>query len=108
MVNALATPLRAAVSIVVPEERDRTEQDLRAQVQQQGRKFTKVESFYIPVALLPPGVWFYECATCAVFEPGPRTCALVEGNIEPYAWCPLWVPRPDDPPFSWLARMVQP
>ncbi len=99
------TPLMAALSIFVPEVRDQTEAELRALVARQG-KFTKLESFYFGVTPILPVAWFYGCSECAVYDPGARTCAFVEGRIEPYAWCPLFVPRKDDPPFSWLGRSL--
>ena len=101
---AARTPFRAALSILVPEARAQTEADLRAQVAAQGRQFTKLEALYFGITPILPVAWFYACADCVFFNSEARTCAIVEGNIEPQAWCPLWVQNEGDKPFSWFAR----
>ncbi len=99
-----AIPLRAALSLVCPEVRAQTEAALRDQVAAQGRPFTKLEAGYFGITPVLPAAWFYDCADCVFFKGDARTCDIVEGHIEPYGWCPLWVQRQDDPPFSWVAR----
>jgi hypothetical protein len=33
------------------------------------------------------------CATCLHFE-APRGCKLVDGDIDPQAWCSIFAPKP--------------
>lgn len=35
-----------------------------------------------------------QCSTCMHFLAAYNTCALVEGQIEPQAWCILWAKQP--------------
>jgi hypothetical protein len=77
--------------------------------QLRGRKLTqgqfqKTQVFYMPVTLLLPAAYFYDCSTCVFNQQATKTCELVAGNIEPYAWCGLWLPKDDDTPFSWLSK----
>lgn len=97
------TPLRQGLSLLNPEVRDESLTLIRARVGTDG-KFSKFEVFYFPITPIPPAAWFYDCADCVFYEPSTRGCEVVEGIIEPYAWCVLWVNNQDDKPFSWIGR----
>lgn len=100
-VMAFFTPLRVAQTLVDPELRGTMAQELRARAQREG-KWAKAQAFYIPVSLIPPAAWRYECSTCTFFS--QKSCELVKDVIQPYAWCALWVNRGEDNPLSWIGR----
>ncbi|KKM75911.1 hypothetical protein LCGC14_0833070 [marine sediment metagenome] len=99
------TPLWMGASLFNPELRTELASLIRARVVRDG-KFTKLMAMYMPISLMPPGAWFYECSTCPFFQAAAESCEVVEGSVQAYAWCPLWVSRPEDSPFSWIARAV--
>lgn len=40
----------------------------------------------------PPALIFmYQCRYCIMYKEN-KTCALVDGDINPTAWCVLWLP----------------
>ena len=97
---AIMTPIRLGLSLA--EVVDMVSQ-LRTRVARDG-KFSKLQALYLPVTLIPPVAWFYECSTCEFYLWETRLCELVDGNIEPYAWCGLWINQREDLPFSWVRR----
>ncbi len=105
-VRRALTPLRNALGIVNPDVLNQIRRELRDQVVSQGRKFSKLESLYLPFTPFPPGVWLYDCANCEFYQ--QRTCEIVEGNIAPAGWCGFWVSRVGDKPLSWVAQAVSP
>ena len=100
------TPLWMGVSLVNPEVRDEVAGLIRAKVARDG-KFSKLMAMYMPISLLPPGAWFYECSTCSLFNAAAESCEAVEGSIAAYAWCPLWVSGSADAPFAWIGKAVR-
>ena len=120
-VRALITPFRVGLSFLAPEEIDRIDQELRGDVQLQGRKFGNDEAVYLPFSP-PPGAWRYECQTCRYWQPagtGGRsfpTCAVVGLDDDPFGgeaihplhWCAWWLPARGDPPLRWLAEWLNP
>lgn len=100
-VVALFTPLRIGQTLLNPQLREALVQELRTRAQREGR-WEKGQVLYFPITPIPAAAWFYECSTCTFFSFGDRSCELVKGRIEPYAWCGLWVNREEDLPFSWL------
>lgn len=85
---AAVTPLVAGVAVAFPRAADVPEEALLAQVQRQGRKFSKVEALYTPGAVIPPIAWRYECRTCRFWQPAAAGQA--------YPTCRI-VGLPDDP-----------
>lgn len=92
---------------------------LETQVDRQGRKFTKVESLYLPVTPLPPLFWRYECQTCRFWQEAKGEwgeCEVVGVPNDPFggekinrlAWCGFWVNRQDDLPLQWPADLLGP
>lgn len=102
-VMALIAPLNVAAGLLNPEIVRQVRGQLRSRRLTQGQ-FTKMEVFYMPVTLIPPAAYFYDCADCVFYRQSSKTCELVAGNIEPYAWCGLWINKEEDKPFSWLMR----
>lgn len=102
---AIVTPFRLGLSLVDRDGALEMVTQLRNRVARDGQ-FSKLQVFYMPVTLIPPAAWFYDCADCYFYLEGTRRCELVDGNIEPYAWCGLWLNRREDQPFSWLERAV--
>lgn len=102
-VMSILAPLNVGAGLFNPETVSQLRGQLRGRRVTQGQ-FLKAQVFYMPVSLIPPAAYFYDCAGCAFYRQSSKTCELVEGNIEPYAWCGLWLPQDDDNPFSWLAR----
>lgn len=104
-VLALMTPVRVALGAFGRESSLAMVQELRNRVAREG-KFRKLAVFYLPVSLIPPAAWFYDCSECQFYLEERRQCELVEGDIEPYAWCGLWVNRGEDLPLSWVERAI--
>lgn len=103
-IMALGAPLHVAFGLVNPETVNQVRVQLASRVKAEGQ-FSKSQVFFQPVTLILPAAYFYDCADCSSYRQGNRTCQLVAGNIEPFAWCGLWLPRTNDKPFSWLSRM---
>ena len=106
-IMTLVTPLRLGLGLLDPEASMDIRVQLRSRVARDG-KFTKLQVLYLPVTPLLPGPWFYDCADCIFYQWQGRTCELVQGNIEPYAWCGLWTNLQEDRPFSWVGRAIGP
>ncbi len=104
---ALSTPLKVAHSLVHPQVTQQTEVELRTRVASEG-KWSKLQVYYFPVTLIPPAAYFYECSICRFFKFDQRSCDLVQGLIEPYAWCAVWLPMAEDKPWSWIGRAIKP
>lgn len=102
-VMGMVAPLNVAAGLLNPDIVRDVRGQLRGRRAVQGQ-FLKPQVFYLPVSLIPPGVYFYECSSCVFYRQSGKTCELVAGNIEPYAWCAIWLPKEGDRPFSWLAR----
>ncbi len=103
-VMALVTPLNVAAGLLNPQIVNEVRGQLRGRRVTQGQ-FSKAQVAYLPVTLILPAAYFYDCADCSFYRQSSKTCELVAGNIESYAWCGLWLPRDGDQPFSWLKRM---
>ena len=99
------TPLWMGVSLVDPGLRTELTSLIRARVARDG-KFSKLGAIYVPISLIPPGAWFYECSTCPFFQAAAEKCEVVEGSIQAYAWCALWVSRQGDFPLDWARKAV--
>ena len=102
-VMALLAPLNVGAGLLNPQIVNQVRAQLRGRRVTQGQ-FLKVQVGYMPVTLILPAAYFYDCADCVFYRQSSKTCELVAGNIEPYAWCGLWLPRDGDKPFSWLLR----
>jgi hypothetical protein len=102
-VLSLATPLNVLLGILKPEIVQNIGSQLRGRVLMEGQ-FCKPQVAYTPVALALPVAYVYDCADCRFYRQSSKTCELVAGNIEPYAWCGLWLPKSNDQPFSWIGR----
>jgi hypothetical protein len=102
-VMALITPLHVAAGLVNRAAIDSVRSQLRGRVLTKGH-FLKVQVGYMPVTLILPAAYFYDCADCVFYRQATKSCEVVMGNIEPYAWCGLWLPKSEDKPFSWLTR----
>lgn len=107
---AAVTPFHVAWSLQDPELIPAIRDVLLTRINQNG-KFGKFSVYYLPVTLLPPAAYFYECSTCTFYSPnnpntnlGEKTCAIIDGIIEPYAWCGLWLPTLNDQPLLWLKQ----
>jgi hypothetical protein len=100
---SILAPLNVGAGIFNPEIVRQVRGQLRGRRVTQGQ-FVKTQVFFMPVTLILPAAYFYDCADCAFYQQSTKTCELVAGNIEPYAWCGLWLPQEEDKPFSWLAR----
>ena len=117
---AAVTPLVAGVAVAFPQVADVREEALLAQVQRQGRKFSKVEAIYTPGAVIPPIAWRYECQTCRFWQSATGktypTCRVVGLSddplggeaIHPLHWCGFWLSSPSEPAFRWLAEWLNP
>jgi len=118
---AAVTPLVAGVAVAFPRAADVPEEALLAQVQRQGRKFSKVEALYTPGAVIPPIAWRYECRTCRFWQPAAAgqaypTCRIVGlpddplggEAIHPLHWCGFWLSSPSEPAFRWIAEWLDP
>ena len=105
---AAMTPLRNGVGLLFPETLVQLRQEFRGQVASQGRPFSKIESLYLPFTPFLPLAWAYDCGNCVFYQCQARTCEIVDGSIEPVAWCGFWVSRVEDPPFSWMVRALGP
>lgn len=102
-VMALLAPLNVAAGLFNPEIVNQVRAQLRGRRAAQGQ-FLKAQVAFMPVTLILPAAYFYDCADCVFYRQSSKTCELVAGNIEPYAWCGLWLPRDGDRPFSWIGR----
>ncbi len=102
-VMALLTPLNVAAGLLNPQMVKQIRGELLGRRIFQGQ-YSKMMVGYLPVTLIPPAAYFYDCADCTFYRQSTKTCALVAGNIEPYAWCGLWLPKDDDKPFAWLTK----
>lgn len=102
-VLSLVTPVNVAIGLLKPEIVQNIASQLRGRVLMQGQ-FCKPQVAYLPVTLIPPAAYFYDCADCLFYRQSSRTCELIYGDIEPYAWCGLWLPKSNDQPFSWIGR----
>ncbi len=105
-VAAILAPLNVAAGIFNPEIVRQVRGQLRGRRVTQGQ-FLKAQVFYLPVTLILPAAYFYDCASCTFYQQSTKTCELVAGNIEPQAWCGLWLPKEEDKPFSWLSRALK-
>jgi hypothetical protein len=103
-VAAILVPLNVGAGLLNPQVVDNVRAQLRGRRVSQGQ-FTKSQVLYAPVTPVLPAAYFYDCADCVFYRQASKTCELVSGNIEPYAWCGLWLPKDSDQPFSWLTRM---
>ena len=103
-VMSLVTPLNVAAGLFNPEITAQVRNQLKSRVLTKGQ-FLKPQVAYLPVTLILPAAYFYDCADCALYRQSTKTCEVVAGNIEPYAWCGLWLPKAGDKPFTWLSRM---
>jgi hypothetical protein len=104
-VMAAIAPLHVAFGLVNPETVSQVRAQLASRVKDRGQ-FSKRQVFYQPVTLILPAAYFYDCADCGFYRQANRSCQVVAGNIEPYAWCGLWLPRSKDQPFSWIGRTL--
>lgn len=102
---AVMTPVRLALGLLTPGVSVDMIRELRTRVAREG-KFGKVSVIYTPVTPILPAAWFYDCADCTFYREQSRDCDIVKGNIEPYAWCGLWINRGEDLPFSWIERAL--
>jgi hypothetical protein len=102
-VLALVTPFNVGAGVLNPAVAAEARSGLRRRVIVQG-KLTKIQAAFMPVTLIPPAAYFYACADCAFHRQANKSCELVAGHIEPYAWCGLWLPQEDDRPLAWLTR----
>ena len=100
-VVALFTPLRIAQTLVNPALRDSMVQELRQRVKEEGQ-YSKLQVFYMAITPFPPAAWFYGCSECTFYNSKNRSCELVRGRIEAYAWCALFINLAEDKPFSWI------
>jgi hypothetical protein len=98
---AILTPLRLGAGLLSPELSAEIQTELRARVLRDG-KFTKSQVLYMPVSLIPPAAWFYDCIDCTFYQGGMKTCELVTGTIAPAAWCGLWTNIQEEKPFDWI------
>lgn len=103
-VMAILAPLNVGAGLLNPEIVKQLRGQLRGRRVTQGQ-FLKAQVLFMPVSLIMPAAYFYDCADCTFYRQSSKSCELVAGNIEPYAWCGLWLPKEGDQPFSWLARM---
>lgn len=90
-----------------------------ATVEQRGRKFSKLEVLYSPLA--PPALaWRYECQTCRFWQ-DPNKCSIVGVDdvdtygplfggeaVGPRHWCALWLSPEAVPPLHWLHSQIDP
>lgn len=104
MLRNLTTPLDVGLSLIKPGIIQSKRSEILAQVRSHGQ-YNKLEAAYIPVTLILPVAWFYECSTCSFYRPSSKSCEPVSGTIEPFAWCLLWLPQENDLPLSWLGRI---
>jgi len=102
-IMSLLAPLDVGRGLIDPDRVAQARQAIASRAFSQGQ-FAKLEVFYMPVTLIPPGAYFYDCADCVFYRQASKTCQVVQGNIEPYAWCGLWLPKEGDQPFAWLTR----
>ena len=114
---ALRTPFRVLSQLVTGRPSMATlSSEIRGQVAQLGRKFTKVEAIYAPLAPVPPLGWRYECGRCRFYQPETKTCEVVglPGDpwggqaIHPLSWCAWWLPVEGQPLLAWAAELVDP
>ncbi len=102
-VMSIMAPLQVAAGIFNPEIVRKVRGQLRGRRVTHGQ-FLKTQVFFMPVTLIPPAAYFYDCFDCTFYRQSTKTCELVAGNIEAYSWCGLWLPKEDDQPFSWITR----
>lgn len=114
MLDAAIMPLRVAATLGQPDQVEVLIGEERSRVRALGRKWTKAEAIYVPLAP-PPGAWRYQCGTCAFFQAGaPPMCETVgqPGDpwggeaIHPLHWCARWIPQAGDRPLRWLAEWL--
>ncbi|MCJ7663295.1 MAG: hypothetical protein MUO24_03540 [Desulfobacterales bacterium] len=103
-VMSILAPLNVGAGLLNPEIVKQVRGQLRGR-RVAGGQFLKAQVLYMPVSLIMPAAYVYDCAGCTFYRQSSKTCELVAGNIEPYAWCGLWLTQEGDQPFSWLARM---
>lgn len=114
-----SAPLRSIGSAIFPSLAQGLQEQLLNTVNQRGRKFSKFEALYGPVAP-PPIAWRYNCETCRFWQ-DPNKCLIVGvedenlyGNllggpyISPHHWCALWLSLETVPPLHWLRSEVDP
>ncbi|KKM62482.1 hypothetical protein LCGC14_1521220 [marine sediment metagenome] len=104
-VVAMVTPLRIAQTLVNPQLRDSMALELRQRAREEGQ-YSKFQVGYLPITPFPPAAFFYECSTCTFYNLKAKSCELVQGVIEPFAWCGLWINLSEDKPLSWIKRAV--
>lgn len=102
-VLSLVTPFNVAAGLLSPDVITEARAGLRRRVIVKG-KLAKLQVAYMPLSLLPPGAYIYACSECSFFRQANKSCELVAGNIEPYAWCGLWLPQESDRPMAWVTR----
>ena len=119
---AVSTPFLVLGDVLGLETADRAEGALSRQVLGQGRKFTKFEALYLPGTPFLPLAYRYECQTCRFFQPAGTngrayaTCDIVGEPGDPLggeaigelAWCGFFLPAVGEPPFRWLANLLDP
>jgi hypothetical protein len=76
------------------------------------QKFTKQVLMYQSTPPIMPLGYKYTCGNCGFFADHNK-CQIVSeqgepdpGQISPGGWCPAWLPRPEEPPFSRWALMM--
>lgn len=113
----LATPFRVLSFLLSGQPTlAQMEQETRDRVGLQGRKFSKTEANYAPLAPVPPLGWRYECGRCIFFNSRDKTCQVMglpdDGfggeSVHPIAWCSLWLPLENQPLLRWAAEFVDP
>lgn len=68
-------------------------------------KFHKLFVLYIPFSP-PPVLWDYKCRKC-LWWAEPRSCKVVQGDIDGGGWCSLWVPPADYKPMTWPKEFIK-
>lgn len=114
-----SAPLRSIGSALFPSLAQDLEEQLLDTVAGRGRKFSKLEALYSPLA--PPAIaWRYECQTCRFWQ-DPNGCSIVGVDDEatygpllggpaigPRHWCALWLSPEAVPPLHWLRSQLDP
>ncbi len=102
-IMALLVPPNVAAGVINVRYTKEMRQDLRSRRVAQGM-LSKTAVYYLPFSPMPPIAYVYDCSNCTFNRQANKSCELVAGNIEAYAWCALWMPKDDDKPFGWMTK----